>query len=136
MRPRRDGAQRKTGSVVRRPPRGCTPTTAPKPVWPPGRLAVNTEKVDPNAQVKLSSGDIFKGMTGVKSRVSRCSDKHDGKGSVVVAVKVGTNGKVTSAKVKSSPNKELGSCVASAAKRAKFPAIQQPSSFNWAFPVR
>lgn len=82
---------------------------------------------------KLSRADISGGMSKIRGRVSACGSRHAGKGTVNLKVKVGSNGRVSSVSVKSSPNAALGNCAASAVKKAKFPASQKGISFTYPF---
>jgi TonB family protein len=75
-------------------------------------------------------------MSKVRGRVSSCGDKNPGKGTVKVKVKVAGSGKVSSVSVSSAPNGSLGSCVASAVKRAKFKKTQSGGSFTYPFVFR
>ncbi len=88
-----------------------------------------------NLPEKLSRRDISSGIGRVKGRVSSCGDKHSGKGTVKVKIKIGGNGKVTSAQA-SGGSSALRSCVTSAVKRAKFPKTQKGMSVTYPFVFR
>ena len=82
-----------------------------------------------------SRSDITKGIGAVRGRVTSCGDKHGGKGTVKVKIKIGSNGKVQSAAA-SGGGSELRSCVASAVKRASFPKTQKGVSVTYPFVFR
>ncbi len=85
-----------------------------------------------NLPEKPSRSQIASGISRVKGRVSSCGDKHNGKGRVTVKIKIGGNGKVTSAQA-SGGSSALRSCVTSAVKRAKFPKTQKGVTVNYPF---
>ncbi len=93
------------------------------------------EKASANSKLPetLSRSDIAKGMGRVRGRVRGCGKRHSGSGTVKVYIKVGSSGKVSSVSVKSSPSSSLGSCVASAVRRARFPRTQKGRGFTYPF---
>ncbi len=91
---------------------------------------------DPNLPEKLTREDISSGIGGVRDRVLACGDKSSAKGTVSVKVKVSGSGSVSSASVASSPDGALGSCVASAVKKARFKQTQSGGSFTYPFVIR
>lgn len=100
------------------------------------RSSSHSSSSNSNLPEKLTRSDISSGMSAVRGRVSSCGDKNPGKGTVKVHVKVGGSGKVSSVQVKSSPSSALGSCVASAVKRAHFKKTQGGGSFTYPFVFR
>lgn len=64
-----------------------------------------------------------------------CGDKHGGKGTVKVKIKIGGNGKVQSANA-SGGGSALRSCIASAVKRASFSKSQKGVTVNYPFVFR
>jgi TonB family protein len=89
-----------------------------------------------NLPEKLSREDVSSGIGGVRDRVLGCGDRSSAKGQVTVAVKVSPGGSVSSVSVVSSPDSALGSCVASAVKKARFKATQEGGKFNYPFVIR
>ena len=95
----------------------------------------NTDQSDLPTQ--LSEREIKKGMGSARSRVTLCGDKHPAKGTVKITVKVAPNGKISSVRVKSTPNSALGACVKSAVeRRAKFIETQKGRTFTYPFVFR
>ena len=82
-----------------------------------------------------TKSDISKGISKVKGRVMSCGDKHGGKGTVKVKIKIGGNGKVQSANA-SGGGSALRSCIASAVKRASFSKSQKGVTVNYPFVFR
>tara|TARA_R110002096_G_scaffold434832_5_gene658248 strand:+ start:51645 stop:53444 length:1800 start_codon:yes stop_codon:yes gene_type:complete len=82
-----------------------------------------------------AKSDISKGISKVKGRVMSCGDKHGGKGTVKVKIKIGGNGKVQSATA-SGGGSSLRSCIASAVKRATFSKSQKGVTVNYPFVFR
>ncbi len=82
-----------------------------------------------------AKSDISKGISKVKGRVMSCGDKHGGRGTVKVKIKIGGNGKVQSANA-SGGGSSLRSCIASAVKRARFPKSQKGVTVNYPFVFR
>lgn len=88
-----------------------------------------------NLPEKLGRADISKGISKVKGRVTSCGDKHGGKGTVKVKIKIGGNGKVSSAQA-SGGGSALRSCVTSAVKRASFKKTQKGMTVTYPFVFR
>lgn len=86
---------------------------------------------DSNLPEKLTRSDITSGINKVRSSVTACSSR--GSGEVKVTVKVQGSGSVADVSVKSAPNAALGSCVASAVKKAKFTKTQEGATFTYPF---
>jgi predicted Zn finger-like uncharacterized protein len=88
-----------------------------------------------NLPEKPSRSDIPKGIGRVRGSVTSCGDKHGGKGTVKVKMKIGGDGKVKSAQA-SGGGSSLRSCVVSAVKRAKFKKTQKGMSVTYPFVFR
>jgi TonB family protein len=84
----------------------------------------------------LQKSHISTGIAKVRSRVEGCAAKSNAKGTVKVSVKVAGSGAVSSVTVKTSPDSALGSCVASAVKKATFAKTQNGGSFSYPFTFR
>lgn len=104
-----------------------------KPAEPPQDPKPENEKPPSGLPEKLDKLMVQEGMAGVKPTVIACGERIAAKGTVKVAVKVSGSGKVVSATAIESPDPELGSCVASAVKLAKFPETDEGGSFNYPF---
>jgi TonB family protein len=81
----------------------------------------------------LERSDIAAGMATIQDSGAACGAGHLAKGTVTVSIKVGGDGKVAGARVASSPNEELGSCVASKVRRASFARTQNGATFTYPF---
>lgn len=81
----------------------------------------------------LDRTSISAGIASVKARVAACTDRSKAKGKVVVRVRVGANGHVTSLVVVATPDAALGACVAWAVQRAVFQPTQQGGAFSYPF---
>ena len=81
----------------------------------------------------LTRADISAGMSRVRGRVNSCGSQYPGKGTVNIKVRVGSDGSVSSAAVKSAPTAALGYCVANAVQKAWFPRSQKGASFTYPF---
>ncbi len=88
-----------------------------------------------NLPEKPTRGDITAGIGKVRGRVTSCGDKHGGKGTVKVKLKIGGDGKVKSAQA-SGGGSALRSCVTSAVKRAKFKKTQKGMTVTYPFVFR
>ncbi|MBK9031921.1 MAG: zinc-ribbon domain-containing protein [Myxococcales bacterium] len=82
----------------------------------------------------LTKSDISAGVSKVRPSAKACSAKSSAKGKVLVSVKVAGNGSVTSVTVKSTPDPALGSCVATAMKKASFTKTKSGGSFSYPVP--
>ena len=89
--------------------------------------------VDRNLPETLNKSDIKGGMARIRNKVVACGNRHKGKGQVKLSIKVAPSGSVSSVDVKSAPNSSLGSCVASAVQKAKFPKSQKGRKFSYPF---
>ena len=88
-----------------------------------------------NLPEKPTRSDITSGIGKVRGRVTSCGDKHGGKGTVKVKMKIGGDGKVKSADA-SGGGSALRSCVTSAVKRAKFKKTQKGMTVTYPFVFR
>lgn len=88
-----------------------------------------------NLQDRPSRNDVLQALNKVKSAVSACGGGQSGVATTAITVS-GSNGRVTSANV-SGPfaGTPVGSCVARAVRRARFPKFKQ-STFSVTFPFR
>jgi TonB family protein len=82
---------------------------------------------------ELDRAAVRASIDKVKPAVVACGEKAGVKGTVKIAVAVAPEGNVTSADVAESPDAALGSCVASAIKRAKFTKTINGGSFTYPF---
>ena len=96
----------------------------------------STSKPSSNLPEKLTRSDISKGISGVRSRVNSCGSRYSAKGKVTVRVKVAPSGRVSSVSTSGAASGQVGSCVASAVKRARFPKTQRGGSFKYPFIFR
>jgi predicted Zn finger-like uncharacterized protein len=87
---------------------------------------------DPNLPERPSRSDVSGGMSKVKGRVSSCGDKHGGKGTVMVKIKISPSGSVASASA-SGGSSGLTSCVQSAVRGARFSKSQLGITVNYPF---
>jgi hypothetical protein len=109
---------------------GSSPSSKPKQTTKSSRSGSSSL---PNAPTR---NDVKTALQGVSGAVKSC--KKDSGGTAAVSVVFsGTTGRVSSAKVSSGPFKgtPVGSCIASAVKRARVPRFKQ-SSFKVTFPYR
>lgn len=112
------------------PPPCCRKYTDPTPNPQP------SAKPDPSLKEKPGRRDILDGMKKVRSRMAACSARSPRSGQVKISVKVAGSGKVASVTVKEAPDKALGSCVADAARKAKFPKTQKGAKFTYPYVFR
>ncbi len=82
---------------------------------------------------QLDKSDIRSGMSRVSGKAKACGKRHSAKGRVKISVKVAPSGRVSSTSVRSSPSPALGSCVARAAKSAKFKRTKRGRTFTYPF---
>jgi TonB family protein len=73
------------------------------------------------------------GIAGVKPVVQQCGEQHRTQGEVEITLTVDASGKVTDAAVATSPDPELGTCVAKALERATFAKSQNGAVFTYPF---
>jgi len=76
---------------------------------------------------------IVEGVGKMKPAVVRCGEIHNTKGTVKLHVTVSAGGKVESVNVTSSPEEAIGTCVATAIKKASFAKTQNGGSFGYPF---
>jgi TonB family protein len=81
----------------------------------------------------LEKSQIRAGISGVKAAIVACGEKSSAKGTVTVSVTVSPDGAVTGVSVASSPDGQLGACVAAAVRRASFAKTARGGSFNYPF---
>lgn len=98
------------------------PVTAPKP--------------DPELPARLSTLAISNAMKQAQRRAASCDARFGGGGNVKLQLRVAGDGEVTSVKVVSAPNPQLGTCAAEAASTQRFPSTHNGASFAWLFLYR
>ena len=76
---------------------------------------------------------IRTGTAKVKAAIIECGVKANAKGTVKVSVNVGPDGRVGSASVVSSPDPELGDCVAGAIRKANYGRTVNGGTFTYPF---
>jgi TonB family protein len=76
---------------------------------------------------------ISAAIAKVKWRVTACADTSPARGKVKVHVKVDGAGRVAGVAVETSPDPELGACVAAAVRKAAFARTQHGGSFSYPF---
>jgi TonB family protein len=81
----------------------------------------------------LDKEAVKDGIADVKPVVQQCGDKHHAQGEVKITLTVDASGQVTEATVASSPDPELGTCVAKALERATFAKTQTGAVFTYPF---
>ena len=82
---------------------------------------------------ELDKAAVRSGIEKVKPAVVACGEKNRDKGTVKIAMKVKPDGSVDDASVASSPNDALGSCVASALRKAQFAKTVNGGTFTYPF---
>jgi molybdenum cofactor biosynthesis protein B len=105
----------------------CCARFKPAEVEPP------PEKPVSGLPEKLDKLMVQEGISAVKPAVIACGERVAARGTVKIQVKVSPSGKVLSTGVASSPDPELGACVAGAVKLAKFPETDEGGSFGYPF---
>ena len=105
----------------------CCARFKPAEVEPP------PEKPASGLPEKLDKLMVTEGISPVKPAVIACGEQFAVRGTVKIQVKVSPSGKVLSAGVTSSPDPDLGICVADAVKLAKFPETDDGGSFGYPF---
>jgi predicted Zn finger-like uncharacterized protein len=103
-----------------------------------GSSSGGSGKVDPNLPDSLTPTAIKAGIEGVKAGAERCGSKNGAAAGTKVAIKFqvnGATGTVTAATpLAENASNALGKCVASEAKKAKFPKFQKSSqAFEFRF---
>src|ERR1043165_4572252 len=81
----------------------------------------------------LDAWMIGEGMAKVKAAISACGDASKAGGTVKAQVKVGADGRVTSATADGSSDAALNACVANAIKTATFAKTKKGGAFSWPF---
>jgi molybdenum cofactor biosynthesis protein B len=82
---------------------------------------------------ELDKSMVKSGVETVKPRVIACGEKGAAKGTVRVSLTVGPDGVVKDASVVEAPAPELGNCVASALRAARFDKSAKGGSFTYPF---
>ncbi len=83
---------------------------------------------------KIDRAMIVEGVGRMKPAVVRCGEIHGSvKGTVKLAVKVRADGKIDGVTVSDTPDEQLGTCVATAIKKATFGKTQNGGSFSYPF---
>jgi hypothetical protein len=75
--------------------------------------------------------DISDAMQKVKPAIMACGAKHQVKGTIKIAIKVGPDGTVTSAEIKQSPDEKVNACVVGVAKTIVLPKSQKGVTFSY-----
>jgi molybdopterin adenylyltransferase len=81
----------------------------------------------------LDKVQVKTGIEGVKPRVIACGEKFATKGTVSIAMTVGSDGTVKSATVADAPTPEIGNCVAQALRAASFAKTAKGLTFTYPF---
>lgn len=97
--------------------------------------AEESAKPAPKSDVpeKIDRAMIVEGVGRIKPAVVRCGEVYGGKGTVKLSVQVSAEGKVGDVSVSSTPDEQLGTCVAAAVKKATFAKTQNGGSFGYPF---
>lgn len=82
---------------------------------------------------KIDREMIVEGINKVKPAVMQCGEVHATKGTVKLRVEVDAGGHVGNVSVSSTPDEQLGTCVATAIKKATFGKTQSGGSFGYPF---
>jgi len=88
---------------------------------------------EPHADGGLDKPQIRAGVASVKPAVITCGEKTPVKGTVKLAVTVDPSGAVQEVNVVAAPDDTLGSCVATAMRRARFAKTTKGGSFSYPF---
>ncbi|MEO7092535.1 MAG: hypothetical protein ABI175_04740, partial [Polyangiales bacterium] len=107
----------------------CCARLKPAEVEPPP----TPEKPASGLPEKLDKLMVTEGISPVKPAVIACGERFAARGTVKIQVKVSPSGKVLSTGVTSSPDPDLGTCVAEAVRLAKFPETDEGGSFGYPF---
>jgi predicted Zn finger-like uncharacterized protein len=93
---------------------------------------------DSNLPDQLGRSEIQRGMRGIKAKVQGCYDRYKVPGMANVQVRIGRNGRVSSARVKGMfSGTPTGACVQAAARSARFPRFKgSPMSITYPFILR
>jgi len=87
----------------------------------------------PGTGESLDKVQVKTGIEGVKPRVIACGEKFATKGTVSIAMTVGSDGTVKSATVADAPTPEIGNCVAQALRAASFAKTAKGLTFTYPF---
>ncbi len=99
----------------------------------PAEVEPPPEKPASGLPEKLDKLMVTEGISPVKPAVIACGERFPARGTVKIQVKVSPSGVVLSTGVTSSPDPDLGTCVAGAVKLAKFPETDEGGSFGYPF---
>jgi len=88
---------------------------------------------EPHTDDSLDKPQIRAGVASVKPAVIGCGEKTPVKGTVKLAVTVDPSGAVQEVNVVAAPDDALGSCVATAMRRARFAKTAKGGSFSYPF---
>jgi molybdopterin adenylyltransferase len=88
---------------------------------------------EPHADGGLDKPQIRAGVASVKPAVIACGEKTPVKGTVKLAVTVDPSGAVQEVNVVAAPDDALGSCVATAMRKARFAKTTKGGSFSYPF---
>ncbi len=81
----------------------------------------------------LDRDAITAAMNSVRAEVMRCGDQHPAKGVVKVRVHVQPDGVADEVTDETTPDEDLGMCVAGAVNQARYPQTKNGGSFNYPF---
>lgn len=99
----------------------------------PAEVEPPPEKPASGLPEKLDKLMVTEAISPAKPAVIACGERFPARGTVKIQVRVSPSGKVLSANVTSSPDPDLGTCVAGAVKLAKFPETDEGGSFGYPF---
>ena len=108
-------------------PRRAAPNTPAEPE------SKTPPPIAPAPPERLGKMDIKDVMVGLRHQVAECGNQHPGKGQVRVAVTVAPSGSVSAVNVQSTPNADLGDCVAAVVQHARFRVTQKGGKFSFPY---
>lgn len=81
----------------------------------------------------LTAADVKTGIAKVRSKIERCFERSDERGTVRVKVKVSPSGQPSTVSVIETPDRPLGTCIAREVKKAKFAKSRMGVTFTFPF---
>jgi hypothetical protein len=108
---------------------GMTPTSTADQAVAGAVLVPATSDLPDNLDREM----IFDGIDKLKPQVMSCAEKWPAKGQVKVSVTVGPDGHVTRVTVRTTPDANLGSCVAGVLQKATFARTWNGASFGYPY---
>ena len=81
----------------------------------------------------LNRAMVTSGIAKVKPVVIVCGEQAGAKGSVKLAIEVAADGHVTKVSVTTTPDDQLGACVAGAIRKTTFAPTQNGATFTYPF---